>query len=220
MCNTSPLLTRLPSFDANPKFQGRNTYQRNNRSGHCKAQTKHLVVQSQAEKSSNRADPIMHEVVVIGSGIGGLSSAAMLAAYGVKVHSTLVLHFSRSQQWLTASVVLLSIHFLLQVVVCESHNIPGGAAHAWVKKGYHFESGPSLYSGMASRQSTELILSLGTEPSYLHRTSYTCWVICSWFISRNEHVSAYSEQVMQITGGRRQILSPMCCKLLMSRWTS
>lgn len=33
--------------------------------------------------------------------------------------------------------------------MCESHNIPGGAAHAWVQKGYHFESGPSLYSGMA-----------------------------------------------------------------------
>lgn len=36
-----------------------------------------------------------------------------------------------------------------QVTVCESHTIPGGAAHAWVQKGYHFESGPSLYSGMA-----------------------------------------------------------------------
>lgn len=35
------------------------------------------------------------------------------------------------------------------MTVCESHNIPGGAAHAWVQKGYHFESGPSLYSGMA-----------------------------------------------------------------------
>ena len=33
--------------------------------------------------------------------------------------------------------------------MCESHNIPGGAAHAWVQKGYHFEAGPSLYSGMA-----------------------------------------------------------------------
>jgi hypothetical protein len=37
----------------------------------------------------------------------------------------------------------------LQVTVCESHSIPGGAAHAWVRDGYHFESGPSLYSGMA-----------------------------------------------------------------------
>ena len=38
-----------------------------------------------------------------------------------------------------------------QVTVCESHSIPGGAAHAWVQNGYHFESGPSLYSGMAGR---------------------------------------------------------------------
>lgn len=39
-----------------------------------------------------------------------------------------------------------------QVTVCESHSIPGGAAHAWVDRaGYHFESGPSLYSGMSGR---------------------------------------------------------------------
>lgn len=61
------------------------------------------------------------EVVVIGSGVGGLSCGALLAKYGVKV------------------------------VVLESHDIPGGAAHSWVQKGYHFESGPSLYSDMASR---------------------------------------------------------------------
>jgi len=39
-----------------------------------------------------------------------------------------------------------------QVTVVESHGIPGGAAHAWVQDGYHFESGPSLYSGMAARR--------------------------------------------------------------------
>lgn len=55
------------------------------------------------------------DVVVIGAGVGGLSCAALLAKAG------------------------------LSVVVCESHNIPGGAAHAWVRDGYHFESGPSLY---------------------------------------------------------------------------
>jgi phytoene dehydrogenase-like protein len=61
------------------------------------------------------------DVVVIGSGIGGLSCASLLARYG------------------------------LSVIVCESHTIPGGAAHAWTRDGYHFESGPSLYSGMAGR---------------------------------------------------------------------
>jgi hypothetical protein len=37
---------------------------------------------------------------------------------------------------------------LLQVTVVESHSVPGGAAHTWERGGYHFESGPSLYSGM------------------------------------------------------------------------
>ena len=58
---------------------------------------------------------------MVGSGIGGLCCAAMLAKYGVRV------------------------------TVCESHSIPGGAAHSWVQDGHHFESGPSLYSGLASR---------------------------------------------------------------------
>nr|QIW94442.1 carotene synthesis related protein [Dunaliella salina] len=61
------------------------------------------------------------EIVVIGSGIGGLCCAAMLAKYGHKV------------------------------TVAESHYTPGGAAHSYQNKGYHFESGPSLYSGMTGK---------------------------------------------------------------------
>ncbi|CAD7702081.1 unnamed protein product [Ostreobium quekettii] len=61
------------------------------------------------------------DVIVIGSGIGGLCCAALLARYGVNV------------------------------VVVESHYTPGGAAHTWMSGDYHFESGPSLYSGMSSR---------------------------------------------------------------------
>ncbi|KAH7623714.1 hypothetical protein Ndes2526B_g00945 [Nannochloris sp. 'desiccata'] len=74
-------------------------------------------------RTSDNNDILITEcdVVVIGSGIGGLSCASLLARYG------------------------------LSVIVCESHTIPGGAAHAWIRDGYHFESGPSLYSGMAGR---------------------------------------------------------------------
>lgn len=61
------------------------------------------------------------DVVIIGSGIGGLCCGALLAKYGVKV------------------------------TVVESHSEPGGAAHTWQRGGYHFESGPSLYSGMNAR---------------------------------------------------------------------
>lgn len=59
------------------------------------------------------------DVVVIGSGIGGLCCAALLAHYGLKV------------------------------IVCESHTLLGGAAHGFERDGYTFDSGPSLYSGMS-----------------------------------------------------------------------
>ncbi|NJN73572.1 MAG: FAD-dependent oxidoreductase [Limnothrix sp. RL_2_0] len=59
------------------------------------------------------------EIIVIGSGIGGLCCAGLLARYG------------------------------FEVTVLESHVIAGGAAHSFVRDGYHFDSGPSLYSGLS-----------------------------------------------------------------------
>jgi phytoene dehydrogenase-like protein len=61
--------------------------------------------------------------VVIGSGLAGLSCAALLA------------HCGRN------------------VVVLESHDTPGGCAHSWERRGFHFESGPSLYSGFSMDRS-------------------------------------------------------------------
>lgn len=63
------------------------------------------------------------DVIVIGSGLAGLSCAALLA------------HCDKS------------------VVVLESHDAPGGAAHSWTRRGFHFESGPSLYSGFSTETS-------------------------------------------------------------------
>lgn len=37
--------------------------------------------------------------------------------------------------------------------VSESHDAPGGAAHEWEVKGFHFESGPSLYAGLSPEHS-------------------------------------------------------------------
>ncbi|XP_028555579.1 prolycopene isomerase, chloroplastic isoform X3 [Dendrobium catenatum] len=61
------------------------------------------------------------DVVVIGSGIGGLCCAGLLAKYNQ------------------------------DVIVLESHDVPGGAAHSFEIKGYKFDSGPSLFSGFQSR---------------------------------------------------------------------
>lgn len=62
----------------------------------------------------------------------------------------------------------------MQVTVVESHAIPGGAAHAWVQDGFHFESGPSLYSGMAARQDPHNLGTplFGTALFYIVRMSF------------------------------------------------
>lgn len=67
--------------------------------------------------------PTEVDVVVIGSGLAGLSCGALLSYCGKST------------------------------VVLESHDTPGGAAHSWTRRGFHFESGPSLYSGFSTDRS-------------------------------------------------------------------
>lgn len=63
------------------------------------------------------------DVIVIGSGIGGLVAGALLARYGKSV------------------------------IVCESHTIPGGAVHSFSRQGFHFDSGASFYCGLSDPNS-------------------------------------------------------------------
>ena len=63
------------------------------------------------------------DVVVIGSGLAGLSCGALLSYCGKST------------------------------VVLESHDTWGGATHGWTRRGFHFESGPSLYSGFSMDRS-------------------------------------------------------------------
>ncbi|MDR9402908.1 MAG: NAD(P)/FAD-dependent oxidoreductase [Halothece sp. Uz-M2-17] len=62
------------------------------------------------------------DIIIIGSGIGGLTAGGLLAYYG---HN---------------------------VLICESHSIPGGAAHSFTRKGFRFDSGPSFYAGIGTDQ--------------------------------------------------------------------
>lgn len=76
---------------------------------------------SRRSSVSLSAGAVSHEtdVVVIGSGVGGLSAAAMLSRHGDSV------------------------------TVLESHYLPGGVAHAFDIDGYKFDAGPSLWAGMS-----------------------------------------------------------------------
>lgn len=76
-------------------------------------------VEEERKRRLGKAD--VADVVVVGSGIGGLCCAGLLARY---------------QQ---------------DVLVLESHDLPGGAAHSFHVNGYKFDSGPSLFSGFQSR---------------------------------------------------------------------
>ncbi|MBD3881069.1 NAD(P)/FAD-dependent oxidoreductase [Phormidium tenue FACHB-886] len=89
------------------------------------------------------------EIVVIGSGIGGLSCAALLARYG------------------------------FEVVVCESHTIAGGAAHAFERDGFTFDSGPSLYSGLSYHPSPNPLQHvLDAVEEDLPWATYDTWGCC------------------------------------------
>lgn len=82
-------------------------------------------LQCQARRYSS--DPIVPEsdVIVIGSGVGGLTSAAMLAKYGSSVS------------------------------VVEANGTPGGCAHGWSRGDYHFDSGASLFFGISNNHDLE-----------------------------------------------------------------
>ncbi|MEM6351781.1 MAG: NAD(P)/FAD-dependent oxidoreductase [Cyanobacteria bacterium P01_D01_bin.14] len=88
------------------------------------------------------------DIVVIGSGIGGLSCGALLARYGDAV------------------------------MVCESHSIPGGAAHGFERDGYRFDSGPSLYSGLSYSPSPnplrQVLDAVGEDCEWLNYDTWGC----------------------------------------------
>jgi phytoene dehydrogenase-like protein len=95
-------------------------------------------------------DPRKHEtetdIAVIGSGIGGLTCAALLARSG------------------------------FSVTVCESHVTPGGAAHGFERDGYHFESGPSFFTGLTAPNSANPMSQvLGQLDERVESVSYDSW---------------------------------------------
>jgi phytoene dehydrogenase-like protein len=92
------------------------------------------MAKSANNNAANRSDsptsdspsnnPSQPDLIVIGAGLGGLCAGAIAARHG------------------------------LDVLVLEAHSVPGGAAHGFSKRGFQFESGPSLWSGLGRWPST------------------------------------------------------------------
>lgn len=108
---------------------------------------------STAQKASaGAAEEVVSDIVVIGSGLGGLTCAGVLAAAGKSV------------------------------IVLESHYKPGGAAHAFEAKAkgiegtFLFDSGPSLYGGLSTERSPSPLKHvyqiIGEEPEWI---AYDRW---------------------------------------------
>lgn len=91
-----------------------------------------------------------YDYIVIGSGIGGLSAAAMLSQC-----------------------------YKYKVLVLESHYLLGGCAHTFERGGFKFDAGPSLWNGMATKPYNPLrevmeIVGAGDRVQYSY---YDGWVM-------------------------------------------
>jgi phytoene dehydrogenase-like protein len=97
----------------------------------------------------SESDEAEVDYVVIGSGIGGLSCAALLGYYGYSVE------------------------------VLESHYLPGGCAHSFVLNGFKFDAGPSLWNGMDTKPYNPLrqVLEIVGEGNSVQYAHYNGWVM-------------------------------------------
>lgn len=125
------------------------------------------------------------DVVVIGSGIGGLCAAGLLSSYGAKV------------------------------VVCEAHGAPGGAAHGFTAKlpksqgggEFLFDTGPSFFSGLSgdSHSSTNplraVLDALGVEVPCHTYSTFGLMLPEGNFV----HTPDFATRTLQVVSGNRAV---------------
>lgn len=119
----------------------------------------YTITTSSSNKSNDKHE--YWDVIVVGSGIGGLSAASLCAKYG------------------------------LRTLCVEAHDHPGGVAHSFERRSsstnsngstsrpFVFDSGPSLLSGMSSKGTNPLrqvLDAIGTSES-INWVTYNGWMI-------------------------------------------
>lgn len=113
---------------------------------HPQQQQPNTLLHAFKSSKKDEALPQTTDVIVIGSGLAGLSCASLLS------------------------------HNEISTLVLESHDTIGGAAHSWERRGFHFESGPSLYSGFSIDKSPNPLKNIfqiiGEEPEWI---TYDRW---------------------------------------------
>lgn len=156
----SPLFFRRPVYDSKNECRIPTFFARNSSITGFEPSSNGIGYTSPATITQNQTFTGKPEadVVVIGSGIAGLCCASLLARY---------------EQ---------------DVLVLESHDLPGGAAHSFEIKGYKFDSGPSLFSGFQSRgpQANPLAQVLDALGESLPCSTYDSWMV---YIPEGEFLS-------------------------------
>ena len=109
-----------------------------------------LALQAPAREPPTGGKAHTTDVVVIGSGLGGLCAASLLAKYGYRV------------------------------TLCEAHYLPGGCAHGFdikSKKGeiFKFDAGPSLWAGMSQPSTNPLRQVMDAVGAEVEWTKYDGW---------------------------------------------
>ncbi|KAJ8611559.1 hypothetical protein CTAYLR_010180 [Chrysophaeum taylorii] len=87
----------------------------------------------------------VYDIGIVGAGIGGLCAGALLSKYGKKV------------------------------VVCESHDVVGGCAHAFRRGKYVLDSGPSLWAGCSVPSTNPLRQVMDAVGCEVEWTTYDGW---------------------------------------------